>query len=70
MALDWQSIHIHESKELPDEQAVRTFVEYTSVEAAQTARAQFNGRYFDERMTVAKFYEERSYANRNYEIQF
>ncbi|CAE8683760.1 unnamed protein product, partial [Polarella glacialis] len=53
---------IKELKELPDDQAVRIFLQYEQVEAATKAFADMNGRYFGGRVVKARFYDEEVFA--------
>lgn len=53
---------IKEFKQLPDDQAVRIFLEYEQVEAATKAFTDMNGRYFGGRVVKARFYDEDEFA--------
>mmetsp|Transcript_66903 Transcript_66903/g.143051 ORF Transcript_66903/g.143051 Transcript_66903/m.143051 type:complete len:319 (+) Transcript_66903:2-958(+) len=52
---------IKEMKGLPDDQAVRIFLEYERVEDATKALVDMNGRYFGGRVVKAVFYDEQRY---------
>lgn len=49
---------VKEVPELPDDQAVRIFLEFTRVEEATKALVDMNGRYFGGRTVRARFYDE------------
>lgn len=53
---------IREIKGLPDDQAVRIFLEYEKVEDATKALVDMNGRYFGGRTVRARFYDEERFA--------
>lgn len=53
---------IKEAKELPDDQAVRIFLEYERIEDATKALVDMNGRYFGGRVVKARFYDEARFA--------
>lgn len=53
---------IKEIKGLPDDQAVRIFLEYEKVEDATKALVDMNGRYFGGRTVRARFYDEERFA--------
>lgn len=53
---------IKEVKELPDQEAVRIFLEYERVEDATKALLDMNGRYFGGRVVKARFYDEARFA--------
>merc|ERR1719203_2214907 len=52
---------IKEMKGLPDDQAVRIFLEYERVEDATKALVDMNGRYFGGRVVKARFYDEQRF---------
>merc|ERR1712039_641890 len=52
---------IKEIKGLPDDQAVRIFLEYENIEGAKTAFVDMNGRYFGGRVVKARFYDEQHF---------
>jgi len=54
---------IYQLNEVPEEQAVRIFVEYEKKEGATLAFAHLHGRFFGGRQTTAKFYDEKSYGS-------
>lgn len=53
---------IKEMKNVPDQEAVRIFLEYESIEASTKAFADMNGRYFGGRTVRARFYDEARFA--------
>jgi hypothetical protein len=55
------SSSIKELKDLPDDEAVRIFLEFEEVESASKAFDVFNGRIFDGRAVKAWYYEEALY---------
>lgn len=53
---------IQEMKGVPDEQAVRIFLEFSQVEEATKAFTDMNGRYFGGRVVKARFYDADKFA--------
>merc|ERR1712185_312902 len=53
---------IKEIKGLPDDQAVRIFLEYERVEDATKALVDMNGRYFGGRVVKARFFDPTRFA--------
>lgn len=53
---------IKEIKGVPDDQAVRIFLEYEQIDGAKKAFADMNGRYFGGRMVRARFFDEARFA--------
>uniref|UniRef100_A0A7S1K3Y3 G-patch domain-containing protein n=1 Tax=Vitrella brassicaformis TaxID=1169539 RepID=A0A7S1K3Y3_9ALVE len=53
---------VHEVSGLPDDQAVRIFLEYETKDNATKALQNFNGRFFGGRVVTAKFFEEARYS--------
>lgn len=43
--------------QVPDDQAVRIFVKFSSAESAQAALNDLNGRFFGGRVVMARFYD-------------
>eukprot|EP00971_Amphidinium_carterae_P213745 4241880-Amphidinium_carterae.1 len=53
---------IKEIKGVPDDQAVRIFLEYEKVEDSTKAMVDMHGRYFGGRVVKARFYDEGKFA--------
>lgn len=54
---------IKEMKGLPDDQAVRIFLEYDKIESATKALVDMNGRYFGGRIVKARFFDPARFAS-------
>merc|ERR1711920_330257 len=58
---------IKEYKALPDNEAVRIFLEYETIEGATKALIDMNGRCFGGRTVKARFYDEARYGNGDFD---
>lgn len=59
---------IHMMKEgMNEEDEVRIFVEFDKKESCMKAYASINGRFFAGRTVIARFYDEKTFANRRYD---
>merc|ERR1712203_787402 len=58
---------IKEIKDLPDDKAVRIFLEFDTVDAASKCHEDMNGRFFGGRKVCAVYYDEKTFQQGNLE---
>eukprot|EP01017_Pseudomicrothorax_dubius_P048033 TRINITY_DN8682_c0_g1_i1.p1 TRINITY_DN8682_c0_g1~~TRINITY_DN8682_c0_g1_i1.p1 ORF type:complete len:158 (-),score=28.81 TRINITY_DN8682_c0_g1_i1:56-529(-) len=63
-----KSVQIFTLDDVPEDQAVRIFVEFESKDVAARVVEVFNGRFFDGRLVSARLYDEASFYNGKYDL--